>query len=989
MIKKIFVFVFILLTYSFAQQHVDEFARAVKLFGDKEYSAAYEIFSKLSGDKNVEIQKKSYAKYYAGDCLLNLNELDGAAIEFENFISTYKFSNLRENAYYKLGSIYFTKGEYRKSREALLYLVNAYPESEFAGSAYYWIAEAYAGENKFFEAEEYFKEAISARTTNKFIVNSMYSLAQLYEKLGNYTSAVTYYDELLAYYKDDPLGPKAQWRIGICYFNLKEYDSAVLELSDPLIKNLSTSEQHEVNYFLANAFVRLKEYKNALSIYEEILQNDLTPDFKEKVLYSQAWVNFQLGNYEKSFDIFDGINKNYDDSLAVNALFWSGEAKRYLGDTKTANEIFKIFVEKYPSSILASRAQFSMGTIYYTIDNSGDAEKSLLNASVSNDGLTKGKANTLLGEMRLNQKQFDKAQNYFQTAVKFTKGSGELNNRAVLGLAVTQFYLNDIDEAIKGLEYLEKYSKDFETDKVNFYLAECYLVVGKYSAALKHYNLVKSNEEEFKRQTLYGKAYAYFNLKDYPNAIYYFNDFINKYKKDRNVGDAKLRLADSYYGIKNFNKASAIYSELFSSNRAFMDNDLTYYQYCQALYKAGKSSDAIEEFQNLQRRFPNSKYADVSQYVIGWIHFQQSDYSNAIANYFKLISKYPNSSLIPIAYYSLGDSYFNEGQYDTSIVFYNKVLQDYPNTPYILDAVNGIQYAYVAKEEPGEAVTFIDNFVANNPASKYGDQIYFKKGDILYSSEKYSDAIQAYKDFLSKFPSSNFVPNAYYWMGKSAANLKNVNEAINNFNVVVNRWPKNDMGISAAIELANIYSEGKNYNAVIQLMDKATAAVPTSNRLPELLYIKGTAEVKNNLLQNAYETFDQIIKYYDSSVFSAKAKIELGILEMNRNQYENAQLLFKELGEKRTDDIGAQAQYYYGLSLFNQNKITDAITAFVRVRSVFAGFDEWYTKSLLKLGDCYVKLKDKKQARDMYRAVIERHKTGELAQEAKRKLNQL
>ena len=134
---------------------------------------------------------------------------------------------------------------------------------------------------------------------------------------------------------------------------------------------------------------------------------------------------------------------------------------------------------------------------------------------------------------------------------------------------------------------------------------------------------------------------------------------------------------------------------------------------------------------------------------------------------------------------------------------------------------------------------------------------------------------------------------------------------------------------------------------------------------------------------------DQIIKYYDSSIFSAKAKIELGLLELNRKSFENADMFFKELGEKRTDDIGAQAQYYYGVSLFEQNKMTDAITALVRVRSVFSGFDEWYTKSLLKLGDCYVELRDKKQAREMYRAVIERHKTGELTQEAKRKLNKL
>ncbi len=110
---------------------------------------------------------------------------------------------------------------------------------------------------------------------------------------------------------------------------------------------------------------------------------------------------------------------------------------------------------------------------------------------------------------------------------------------------------------------------------------------------------------------------------------------------------------------------------------------------------------------------------------------------------------------------------------------------------------------------------------------------------------------------------------------------------------------------------------------------------------------------------------------------------------MQQNNYEEAQSLLKKVGEKRTDDIGAQAQYYYGVLLFNQNKIEDAISALVRVRSVYGAYDEWYSKSLLKLGDCYVKLKDKKQAREMYRAVLSKHPTGELATEAKRKMNQL
>jgi TolA-binding protein len=50
---------------------------------------------------------------------------------------------------------------------------------------------------------------------------------------------------------------------------------------------------------------------------------------------------------------------------------------------------------------------------------------------------------------------------------------------------------------------------------------------------------------------------------------------------------------------------------------------------------------------------------------------------------------------------------------------------------------------------------------------------------------------------------------------------------------------------------------------------------------------------------------------------------------------------------------------------------------------------EWYTKSLLKLGDCYIKLDDKKNARDMFRAVLKQHKNNDYAKEANEKLKSL
>ncbi len=987
--KKIFFIVF-LFTLSISAQNMNKkFISAINFYEAHNFGAAYQLFNEIFSEKILDEQKLIAAKYYSADCLLNLDQLDGSAAELEYFIDHFKYSNFHESALYKLGTIYFVKGEYRRARERLITLINEYKYGEYTGSAYYWIGEAYLAESKFVDAEENFREGIAQKRTNKFIVNSIYSLAQSYEKIKDFKSAVANYDELLAYYQDDPLAPKSQMRIGICYFILNEYDNAILELTDPLLKKLPHKELVEAKFFLANSYVRLKEYKEAAQVLIELLGDIKELPISNKINFSLAWIYFQQTNYDEAYKIFKELAGSLDDTLKVSSLYWSGECKRYLGDDKTAGEIFKQFIEKYPSHPFASKAQLGIGSVYFNQSNTADAEKALLNATISEDKATRGRAYTLLGEIRLNRKLFNDAKTYFLEAVKLTQNQSELNFRASLGLAVSEFYLNNYSASVKTLEDLKTRAKNFENDKINFYLAESYFSQGQYSPSLKNYNSIKSSSSEINKQTILGKAYAYFNLKDFPNAIYFFNEFLTKYKNDQSTNEVRLRLADSYFASKNFDKASIIYRDLFSKENYALNNDLAYYQYGQSLFKAGKLDEAITAFKNLQEKFPRSNYADDSQYVIGWINFQQNNFDQAIKSYKELLVNSPKSTLVPIVYYSIGDSYFNLGQYDLSIEYYSKVMDEFPSSQYIFDAVSGIQYAYVAKEQPENAIKFIDQFISSNPSSKFNDQLFFKKGDLFYSIEKYDEAIKIYKEFIANYAVSSLIPNAYYWIGKSAVNMKNETEAIDNFINARARSSKSDIGISSAIELANIYSNRKQYSEAVGVLKEASDAVPTSNRVAELLYLQGTNEVKDNKIGEAFATFEQIINYYEGSIFSAKSKVEWGMVLLQQNNYEAAQLLLKEVGEKRTDDIGAQAQYYYGVLLFNQNKFEDAISALVRVRSVYAAYDEWYSKSLMKLGDCYVKLKDNKQAREMYRAVLTRHSAGELAIEAKRKLNQL
>ena len=987
--KQFLLIFFVVYPVINAQSISEKFASAMSYYNNSEYAAAYSIFHELSSQKNLDDKVASSSGYYSADCLVKMQQFDGAVAEFEEYIDRYPLSQFRDDALYRLGSIYFSKKEYGKCRERLMTLINSYPSSEFTGNALYLVGESFAAENKFLEAEDFLKNAISSKTNNKYVDYSVYSLAGIYERTKDYNEAVKYYDQLLTYYNDSPLAPSAQMRIGICYFNLKEYDHAVLELSDPLVQKLNRDDQTEALYFLATSFFRLKDYNNASSMYKQIIDKYKDPAIVSQIRYGLAWVNFQRGEYNDAYKEFESLSQTGDDSIAVNSLYWSGECKKYLGETDAAIKIFDDFLKKYPQSKLADNARFNIGTVYYNTKDLAKSERLLIEATKSNDKLTRAKAFTLLGEISLNKEDYKTAATYFDNVVNISSVTQDLISRAKFGMGVAQYYMNKFDDAIDNLSDINSGSKEFEKDKVNFYLAEAYFAKGNFSKALSYYNQVDLSNKETGRQALYGKAYCYFNLKDFANAVKYFTEYTSRYKNDANISDAKLRLADSYYGTKNFDKASDIYQEIFSHSSSLLNNDYAYYQFGQALFKAGRSDEAIDKFVTLQRKFPRSKYVDDSQYLIGWINFQKGAFEKAIENYMELFRRYPQSPIKPIAYYSIGDCYFNLANYDSAIVYYQEVIDKYPNTQYVFDAVNGIQYCYVAKDQPDNAIAFIDRVLVENPTSKYADQISFKKGDIYYSINNYQKAKQAYIDFIDSYPSSPLIQNAYYLVGKCAANLSENDEAVLRFQKAIDMDIKSETGIASVIELGKLYTDSKDYTSAVDIYNKALTAVPNSKRTAELQYMKADALVQAGDMQNAYETFNNVITYYNGTVFASKSKIELGLLELKAKRYENAEQLFKELGESSIDDLGAQAQYYYGVTLLEQDKTNDAISAFVRVRSVFSMYDEWYTKALLKLGDCYVKLNDKKNAREMYKAVLSKHPKGEYAVEANKKLREL
>lgn len=989
MIRKLFFILFILSINKAVYAGPAKYFEAMSHYRSADYAIAYEIFSKVALSGDIDEQLRASAEFYKGECLLGLRDADGAIIAFENFIDKYSSSAFTDLVYYKLGTLYYKNTQYFWARHYLTMLIRNYPESYYAGTAYYWIGQAFLNENKTAEAEKFFREAISSRINNRFIDYSIYSLANLYEKTGELENAISYYDELLTYYQTSSLAPFAQLRIGICYFILKDYDSAVLELSDPLIGKLPFEAIGEAKSMLATSFFRLKEYENASNTFREMLDRYSSIEMNPAVLFGLAWVNFQLENYGESQKIFEQLSESPIDSISSKSKFWLGENYRYSGNSVKALEKYENFINKYPSHYLTPIARFNIGVIYFNDSQTEKAAAYLRSVVKSNDDNTNGRALTLLGEISLFNSDFPTAEGYFRECLRIRNLRDDSANRSTLGLAVAQYYKGEYNDAIVNLNYLSDKFKRFEKDRVAYYLGESFFALRDYGNALRAFSRVGIEDNSIYLKALYGRAYSLFNLKDFANASYYFSEFL-KIESDRKYKiDATLRLADSYYGTKNFDKSTSVYTDAFRNYKMNELGDFAAFQYGQSLFNSGKGSEALSVFQKLQRDFPRSAYSDDSQYFLGWINFKLRNYETAISEYRRLVRLYPSSNLRPIVYYSIGDAYYNKAEYDSAIASYQKLLDEFPRSEYVIDAVNGIQYSCIAKENPDQAVSIIDRFVSSYPMGELSDRILFKKGEIYYAAGEYSKAQTGYKELIATYPSSLLIPDAYYWIGKSALSEGYEDKAIYNFEIVVNSYLYTNIAISAAIDLGTIYAGRKEYQKIIELSDRTIENLRESDRIPEVYFLKGKAELKLNDKSQAYKTFAFLSTKYESSIFASKSKIEVGKFEIETGNPARAEEIFGEITLLRSDDIGAEAQYYLGVSLLEQKKIDEAISAFVRVRTVYARYDEWYSRSLLKLGDCYIERKEKLKAKEMFRAVAEKHKDDEIGKEARKKLRNL
>ncbi len=984
--KKLFLLLIIPFFFTKAQSS-EEYYDAVKYFQDGRYYESYLLFEKFLKIKIPEDELYASAKFYSSEALFNLGQYGGAMSGYEYLVNKFEYTSFRPLALYKLSLIYIYNGQIEKARVKLMTFARNYPGNSNYGSVLFFTGETYRYEKNYTDALYYYEQAKTNRATNRYKIETLFYIGECYEYTGKYADAANTYEEILNNYPDNPFSLSAQIKLGVSYFKAGEYEKAILELMGPDFQNLPPDKKKESTLILASSLFHTQEYAKAEEEFRKLYKQEKNTESGREALYGIAWCKFQTAKYDSASILFNSIAEGKD-SLAEAASFWRAETERYKGDFKKSVTLFESFLAKFKKSNYLEVAKIGLGAAMIELKQYKEAFNLFMEMKNSPDDGIKAKANIFLGELNSNKKNYVEAITNFEIATQVAPKSSDLHTRGQLGLGVCYFLMGSLDKAYDILRDIQGKRSKFEPDVYNFYLGEIFFKRLKFKEALENYSRVNIENGTFGKLSLYGKAYSYFNIKDYQNAKFTFLDFIARFPKDDRIVDSKVRLAESYYATRDFESSAKIYDNLLKGNDQ-TDKNLLRYQYALTLYNMGKKDDAISELKKVIKDAKGTQLEENSRFMIGWIYLKSQDYDHAIASYNDFLSNSDDSTIVPIVFYNLGDSYYNLEQFGTASRYYEKVLNDYPNSPQVYDAFNGLFFSYFAQGLQDTAFILIDQFLSSNPRLKDADRLYLKRAELFFNAGDFGRAKENYLSFIEFYPSSIHLSEAYYWLGKTYQAGGENGQAINSFRWVIEKYDTSSFAPLASVELANVFMDEKMYSDAGTILDDAIKKYPKDQTIPEIKYLKGLLFMAKGDTLSAYDQFDEVINNFVGNQFADKSYIEKGRIELQSRRYDNAIKAFMNVATRREDVIGAEAQYMLGVAYYEKGEYKSAITAFVRVESVFAEFNDWLAKAYLTLSDSYVKLKDNKKAIQILEKLVEKHPDDEYGKEANKKLREL
>jgi outer membrane protein assembly factor BamD len=181
-----------------------------------------------------------------------------------------------------------------------------------------------------------------------------------------------------------------------------------------------------------------------------------------------------------------------------------------------------------------------------------------------------------------------------------------------------------------------------------------------------------------------------------------------------------------------------------------------------ALLNSGDTSEAGEQFKEIDEQHPYSDYARRSMIMSAYLNFRNGKYQETVNDAKRYVSLFPASEDAPYAHYLIGESYFRQipdvtreqGFAQLSINAFEELLRKYPDSEYAEDVRRKI---IVAKDQLAGKEMQVGRY-------------YMERGDYLA-------AVNRFKTVVNQYQTTRHVEEALHRLTESYLALGIVPEA--------------------------------------------------------------------------------------------------------------------------------------------------------------------------------------------------------------------
>lgn len=516
-----------------------------------------------------------YSAYYLGSLYLKQNQKPMAQTAFDIARKFKPDQKLVEESTYQYAKVSYDLGRPDQAIAEFEKMLVTFPRSSHVDEIKELLSQAYVNATNYNKAIEYI-EAMPKRSPavdRAFQKATMLKGIELFNK-EDYPAAVQYFEKSLKYPIDPVYVAEASFWCGEAYSIGKKYEQAAEQYQR--IIGISGYNNQDVllkaRYGLGYAYYNLQQYDRALFNFKEFVnkaprtQSNLADGmlrladcYYVSKLYPDALINYRKVVQLRSTDVdyahlqsgaILGIMRKYDEAAAE----------------------LDLIIKNYPQSRILDEALFQRAQLDFEQGNYASAVTgySTLIQTKSTSRFVPY-AYTRRAASYFNLKEYNKtAQDYITVLENY--GSHPAGNDVLIPL----------QEALN----LSGRSSDFDK-----YLAE-------FKTAHPDAKGIESVEFESSKN-------LYFN-QDYQKAIAALNTYAITYPESPRLSEAKYYQAESYYRLKDWNKALSIYSEL-AQDKTFLFASKVIGRLAELEFKQGHFEKAVPYFQQLARLASNKK----------------------------------------------------------------------------------------------------------------------------------------------------------------------------------------------------------------------------------------------------------------------------------------------------------------------------------------------------------------------------------------------